>query len=170
MAVLPEDVKWRTSARGKRYANCAVSDATGQFIASCFDEDAAKQVEEAAKSGVCLLISVELDRQSGEETPRVTIRRAQRMEGLAANTRLKAQVDVTDSSAMPVLAALVAGERGGRGEIHVTLALPQGGHAQMCLGRNFALDTEIASQMEVVQGVTSVVVEPIDPHRLALVS
>lgn len=59
--------EWRTSARGNRYANCMVSDPSGQFIASCFDEDVARQVEEAAKSGSCLFLSVELDRQSGEE-------------------------------------------------------------------------------------------------------
>ena len=34
MAVLVEDARWRTSARGKRYMMATVSDASGQFVAS----------------------------------------------------------------------------------------------------------------------------------------
>lgn len=71
---------------------------------------------------------------------------------------------------LAALAALVAGERGGRGELHVDVRFSNGGQAQLCLGRNFALDTELANQMERIDGVTSVTLGPIDSLRLALVS
>jgi DNA polymerase III subunit alpha len=170
MAVLPEDVKWRTSARGRRYANIAVSDATGQFIASCFDEDVARSVEDSAGAGACLLLSVELDRQSGEETPRITIRRAQRLEGLASNTRLKAEIELADPAAMAALSALVSGERGGRGEIYVNCTLGEGRHARLCLGRNFALDSELAAKIGSLDGIAAFNLGPISIGNLALVS
>ncbi len=170
MAVLIEDVKWRTSARGRRYANCAVSDATGQFIASCFDELTAKEMEEAAKTNSCGLITVELDRQPGEETPRITIKRIQPMEGLAANSRLMAVVTVADAAAISALAALLHGESGGRGEVVVQADLEHGAFARVRLGRSFALDAELAARMEVLPGVVSVALSAAEMPRLALVS
>jgi DNA polymerase-3 subunit alpha len=170
MAVLIEDVKWRTSARGRRYANCAVSDATGQFIASCFDELTAKEMEEAAKTNSCGLITVELDRQPGEETPRITIKRIQPMEGLAANSRLMAVVTVADATAISALAALLHGESGGRGEVVVQAELDHGASARVRLGRSFALDAELAARMEALPGVVSVTLSAAEMPRLALVS
>src|SRR5205085_2250476 len=61
MAGLVEDVRWRTSAKGRRYLLATCSDSSGQFIASCFDDLAGKDLEEAARNGGCGLLSVELD-------------------------------------------------------------------------------------------------------------
>ncbi len=166
MAVLVEDVRWRTSARGRRYANCAVSDATGQFIASCFDEMTAKEMEGAAAQSQCVLLTVELDRQAGEETPRITVRRMQRLDGLAANSRLKAVVRISDPAALPLLASLVGGERGGRGEI----VIETGDGARVRIGRDFALDGELAARIEALPGIDAVSLGPVEAPRLALVS
>ncbi len=170
MAALVEEVRWRVSARGRRYITATLSDASGQFIASCFDDDAAAALEDAAKSGTCLLLGAELDRQAGEETPRVTIRRAQRFEALAVTTRMKAEVAVTDILAIPALARLLEGERGGRGEVVLETPLPEGGTALLCLGRDFALDSDLASQIEGLPGVTSIILSDADVRRLALAS
>jgi DNA polymerase III subunit alpha len=170
MAGLVEDVKWRTSARGRRYCNVAVSDATGQYIAGCFDDDVAKALEEAAKSGDCGLLTVELDRQPGEETPRVTIKRLQRFEALAIHTRLKADVTLRDLPTLSALALLLAGERGGRGELILHADLNDGRTAQVRLGRDFALDTELAGKIEAIPGVEAVTLGTADGPRLALVS
>lgn len=170
MAVLIEDVKWRTSARGRRYANCSVSDASGQFIASCFDEITAKEMEDAAKENACGLLTVELDRQAGEETPRITVKRLQRLEGLAANSRLMATVDICDPAAVPVLSALLQGESGGRGEVILRADLGSGASARVRLGRSFALDAELAARIEAVPGVTGVTLSAAEMPRLALVS
>ncbi|MFM7028134.1 MAG: DNA polymerase III subunit alpha [Chakrabartia sp.] len=170
MAVLVEDVRWRTSARGRRYANCAMSDATGQFIASCFDELTAKELEEAAKNNVCGLLTVELDRQPGEETPRITVKRLQPLEGLAANSRLKAVVRTSSQNALLALAALLGGESGGRGEIIVEAEVEGGRRATLRLGRTFALDADLAARIEAIDGVDDVTLSAADGPRLALVS
>ncbi len=170
MAVLVEDVRWRTSARGRRYANCAMSDATGQFIASCFDELTAKDLEEAAKDNSCGLLTVELDRQPGEETPRITVKRIQPMEGLQANARLKAVVRTSDIKALTNLAQLLEAAGNGRGEVILDAPLDGGQTATIRLGRNFALDAELAARIEAMEGIEAVTLSAADSPRLALVS
>jgi DNA polymerase III subunit alpha len=170
MAALVEDVRWRTSARGRRYAMATLSDASGQFIGSCFDDDAAKMLEEAAGVGTCGLVTVELDRQPGEETPRVTVKRFQRFDGLAANTRLKAVVTLDNIGTVAALGALMAGERGGRGELIAALDAPDGTRVNVRLGRDFALDAEVAARIEALPGVGDVSLAAADSVRLALVS
>ena len=163
MACLIEDVRWRTSARGRRYAMAKLSDATSQFDASCFDDEVSKAMEDVAASGGCALITVELDRQPGEETPRVTLKRVQRFEGLANNTRLKAEVDIADVAGVHALAALVSGERGGRGELRLHFEV-SGQRETLRLGRDFALDAELAARIEGLAGVVSIQLGPADGH------
>ncbi len=163
MACLIEDVRWRTSARGRRYAMAKLSDATSQFDASCFDDDVSKMMEEVATTGDCALLTVELDRQPGDETPRVTVKRVQKFEGLAHNTRLKAEVEVSDVAGVLALAALVSGERGGRGELRLHVDV-EGRCQTLRLGRDFALDAELAARIEALPGVVSMQLGPADGH------
>lgn len=168
MAALIEDARWRTSARGRRYMMATCSDASGQFIATCFDDAASADVEAAARAGGCALLSVELDRRPGEDTPRVTIRGVQSFDAMANTTRLRMEVRTDDPLTLPALAALLDGARGGRGELRVKAILPDGGTADLLLGRDFLLDAELAAQVERLPGVT-VSLSPIGA-RLELVA
>jgi DNA polymerase-3 subunit alpha len=170
MSALIEDARWRTSARGRRYMMATCSDASGQFIATCFDDDASADLEAAARAGGCALLRVELDRRPGEETPRVTIRGLQSFETMANTTRLRIEVETDDPHALPALAALVEGERGGRGELALKALLPDGGEARVRLGRDYLLDAELAARLERLPGVLAVRLSAADPPRLALVS
>ena len=169
MAGLVEDVRWRTSARGRRYAMVTVSDPSGQFVATCFDDHVSAELEDVVGAGDCVLLTVELDRKPGEETPRVTVKRAQRFDALADNVRLRLAVEISDAQSFTELARLLDGLRGGRSEVVVSAAIPNG-TANLRLGRDFMLDTEIAARIEGVAGVTSATLSAADPPRLALVS
>jgi DNA polymerase-3 subunit alpha len=170
MAALVEDARWRTSARGRRYLLASCSDASGQFMASCFDDDVSVKVEEAAKVGGCGLLSVELDRKPGEETPRVTIRAIRPFEGMTVATRLRLDVTLATAAGATALAAQLAEGRGsGRGELHILAALPDGGHAHLMAGRDFLLDAELVAQIEKLPGVVAVRLGPIEAPKLALV-
>ncbi len=153
MAALVEDARWRTSARGRRYMMATLSDASGQFVATCFDDSVAADLEAAAKSGGCGLLTVELDRRPGEETPRVTVKRLQPFESLATSARMVIECAVEDATSVSRIAELVAGARGGRGEIRIRTALPDGGAATVLLGRDFLLDVELAARLEALHGV-----------------
>ncbi|HEY0312727.1 MAG TPA: DNA polymerase III subunit alpha [Allosphingosinicella sp.] len=169
MAGLVEDARWRTSAKGRRYMMATMSDSSGQFVATVFDDMASNEVENAAKSGACALLHVELDRRPGEEAPRVTVRSLQLFEALSKRTRLQLEVEVEDAGALAALAALVGGDRGGNGELRLRARLDGGGEAEVVLGRDFALDAELAARIERVPGVTAVRLSAAAPPRLALV-
>ncbi len=169
MAGLVEDARWRTSARGRRYLMATLSDASGQFVATIFDDMVAAQVEEAAKAGGCALLNVELDRRPGEEAPRVTIRSIQSFENLSKRTRLQLQVEVDGPEVLARLAEAVADHRGGNGQLRLRAALDRG-EAELVLGRDFVLDAEVAARIERLPGVTAVRLSVAEPPRLALVS
>ncbi|MDF2494056.1 DNA polymerase III subunit alpha [Sphingomonas sp.] len=171
MAVLVEDARWRTSARGKRYLMATLSDQSGQFVATCFDDAVAGDLEEAARAGGCGLATVELDRRPGEETPRVTVKRLQPFETLASQARFVVEVVVQSASALPALAALLEHQRGARGE--VILRAPVGddvaaGKATLLLGRDFLLDLELVHRIEELPGVDTVTLRQSET-RLSLV-
>jgi DNA polymerase-3 subunit alpha len=69
---------------------------------------------------------------------------------------------------MRQVALLVEGARGGRGELRVIAALPDGGEARVLLGRDFLLDAELAAQLEAMHGITHVAFKTSET-RLALV-
>jgi DNA polymerase-3 subunit alpha len=168
MSALVEDARWRTSARGKRYMMATCSDSTSQFIATCFDDAASADLEEAAKAGECALLRVELDWRPGEETPRVTVRSLQSYESMQA-IRLRVDVETSDPQALPLLAHMVAGERGGRGELWLKAVLPDGSIADLLLGRDFRLDAELVARIERLPNLTARIGTVSGP-KLALVA
>ena len=168
MAALVEDARWRTSARGKRYLMATLSDPSGQFIATCFDDMVAADLEEAARNGGCGLVTVELDRRPGEDSPRVTVKRIQPFETLANTARFVLELGVSTPAGMAALGTLLAEARGARGEVWVNAALPTGGSARVLLGRDFLLDGELAARIENLQDVSDVTLKTSET-RLALV-
>ena len=169
MAALIEEARWRTSARGNRYLLATCSDSSGQFMASAFDEEAGKVLEDAARTGACLLLAVELDRRPGEETPRVTVRGARPLDGLAGNARLRMEVEIAEEAALAALAALLAPATGGRGE--VVLIVPSvHGPARLRVGRSYRLDGELAGRVERLPGIAGVHIGPQEQPALRLVS
>lgn len=145
-----------------------LSDPTGQFVATCFEDSVAGELEEAAKVGGCGLLTVELDRRPGEETPRVTVKRIQPFETLATSARVAIELAVSNAAALRQIAQLVAGARGGRGELRVRAVLPDGGAATVLIGRDFLLDAELAANLETIPGVEDVAFKTSET-RLALV-
>ena len=167
--VLLTTLSVRTSAKGRRYMMATLSDSSGQFEATVFDDQVAEQVAAAAKGGQCALIGVELDRRPGEETPRVTIRSLQGFEGLARRTRLQIEVEVEEEAALGLLAAETAAAHGGTGQLLLRARLAIG-EAQLVLGRDFLVDAELAARLERIPGVAAVRLAVAEAPRLALVS
>jgi DNA polymerase-3 subunit alpha len=167
MAGLVEETRWRTSARGRRYMMATLSDSTGQFIATAFDDEVTTALEAAAKAGQCGLLNVELDRRAGDDTPRVTIKRIQPLSELAKRTRLQLTVHAPDLPSIERIIQELAVARGGNGKVTLILPIP-GGTAEVIAGRDFALDAELADRIERVTGEGSVELSTQEP-RLALV-
>ncbi len=161
-----EGVRWRTSAKGRRYMMATISDPSGQYEATAFDDEPSNELEIAAKAGGCGLMTVELDRRPGDETPRVTIKRFQPLEGLAKKTRLQLALSIRDASLVPLVARAL--HPGGTGTVRATVAIA-GGDATLLLGRNFLLDADVAAQLTRLLGEGAVTLSAQEPPQLALV-
>lgn len=167
MAALIEKVRWRDSRRGKRFALADLSDSSGQFSGSCFEEDQCKILEELADQGRCALLNVELDQQSEDENPRVAIRRVQPLDGLEKTTRTRMELEVHDISGLHELTNLLAPLVGGQSELVALMAGPDGDSVQVCLGRSFRLDAETVEMLDRVKGISGVRLGPARPMRVA---
>ncbi|MFD1950910.1 DNA polymerase III subunit alpha [Sphingomonas arantia] len=155
MALLIESAGWRTSAKGRRYLMATCSDASAQFVATCFDDEIAADLEGAARTGSCGFARVELDRKAGEETPRVTIKHIRPFEEMQGTTKLKLVVSIADPGAVAALARICAGARGGRGDVVVNAAV-EGGVAELRVARDVKIDAELAALIERVPGIDDI--------------
>ena len=169
MAGLVEGAIWRTSAKGRRYMLATLSDATGQFVATAFDDEPSAALEAAAKTGSCGLLTVELDRRPGEDAPRVTIKRFQPLDALARRTRLQMSVRVPDLAAVASIAAALASARGGNGIIRLIVPVSADREAVLLVGRDYSLDAELAACIERITGKASVDLSVQEGPKLALV-
>jgi DNA polymerase-3 subunit alpha len=164
-----EEARWRTSAKGRRYMMATLSDSSGQFVATAFDDEATTALEAAAKAGQCGLLSVELDRRAGDETPRVTIKRFQPLSDLAKRTRLQMTVRVPDGRMVEQLARELGTAHGSNGLLRFIVPIAGDREAVLVAGRDFALDGELASRIERLTGEGSVDLSVQEPPKLALV-
>ncbi len=169
MAGLVEDTRWRTSARGRRYLMATLSDSSGQFQATVFDDEVTQAVEAAARAGTCGLVTVELDKRAGDELPRVAIKRFQPLDALAKRTRLQMEVRVSDGALITELSRELASARGGTGALRLLIPLAAGGQAVDVAGLELVLDAELAARIERITGEGSVDLSVQEPPKLALV-
>jgi DNA polymerase-3 subunit alpha len=169
MAGLVESVRWRVSARGRRYMMASLSDRSGQFEAMVFDDEPTAALEAAAKAGGCGLLTVELDRRAGDDAPRVTIKRFQPLEELAKKTRLQLTVRLSDSASIERIARELAGAAGGNGLVRFLVPISGGREAVLVAGRDYALDGELALKIERIAGEGSVELAALEAPKLALV-
>jgi DNA polymerase III subunit alpha len=169
MAALVEGVRWRESRRGKRFVLIDLSDSSGQFSASCFEEGVAEQLADAAKEAACLLLNVEMDMKVGEETPRFSIKSAKPLQGLVSVSRLKMEMDVGTQDALHELARMLAPLQGGKSELIIRTPADFGRFAHIVLGRRFQLDAELKAQLEAIDGIANVQLAPLSVSHLSLV-
>lgn len=157
MAAMVESARPRVSQRGNAFLNLTLSDRSGQFQSSCFDEAANKTLEELGKSGGCALLSVELDLMEGEETPRVTVRGAQPLDEIAATAGLLLSARVDQPDALPDMARLLTQNETAKGRVTITTRDPISGEdIRVNLGRRFQLSSDLMSRIEALPGLSDV--------------
>jgi len=169
MAALVEELRWRDTRKGARFVSAKFSDNSGQFQASCFDEEGCKLLAETFEAGECALLTVELDRQPGEETPRVTVRGVTPFSRVQSVAKFRLLVTVDTPAAVQSLASLLADRRpGGRSQVEIRTILPDGAVAQLRLGDNFQIDGELAERIENIIGVSAIQMTPLGPQLRAV--
>jgi len=121
-----------------------------------------------AKEGACVLLSVELDSPSAEEPPRVTIRGAQALADVKAAAKMSLTLDVALPEAFSALAAVLP--RGGTGTVEVVLKTGAEKEPRLRLGRDFALDGDLAELIAGLDGVANVSLKAARGGHLRLVA
>ncbi len=170
MAALIEGVRWRESKRGNRFVLCDLSDSSGQFSGSCFEEDHCNSLAELAKEGRCALLDVELDQLSADENPRVAIRQVRPLDNLEKITRTKMELDVRNLDALQELKNLLAPLAGGKSELVIKVASLDDKFSLLSLGRSFQLDAEIVETLSKINGIENVKLGPAGAARPKRVS
>jgi DNA polymerase-3 subunit alpha len=169
MAGMIEDLRWRTpqngSARAGRYLLINLTDSSGNYIASCFEEEAQAAVEAAFRSGEPSLISAELLWRPGEDTPRVTIKGLTPLATLSKRQRSRLVLDLESPDAIDGLSSLLELSRGGRSEVHVRVPIAGGRYASLSLGREFTIDVETQEALARDKRVRSATLTAIDGAR-----
>jgi DNA polymerase-3 subunit alpha len=169
MAAMVEDARWRTSAKGRRFLTATLSDSSGQFQATAFDDEAIETLQKAASSGECGLVTAELDKRAGDDTPRIAIKRFQPLDALAKRSRLQMVVSISEPAQVREVAAELSRSRGGNGSVRLLVPISSGGQATVLAGRDFTLDAELAARIARIAGEGAVELSVQEPPKLALV-
>lgn len=169
MAALVEAVRRRESRRGKRFLQIDLSDSSGQFSASCFEDNIIATLDEAAAQSSCLLLIVEMDMPAGEDMPRFSIKSARPLQAMTNASRLKMEMDVVTPEALQELAKMLAPLQGGKSHLVIRTPAAGGQHAHIMLGRQFQLDAELKRQFETIDGIANVQLAPLPAKHLSLV-
>ncbi|WP_263588792.1 DNA polymerase III subunit alpha [Sphingopyxis sp. GC21] len=165
MAAMVESARPRVSQRGNRFLNLTLSDRSGQFQSSCFDEQTGKILEALAVDGGCALLNVELDLLEGEETPRVTVRGAQSLADIAASAALQLDCRIELAEAPGEMLRYLERREDARGRVIVSTPDPLTGEdIRIELGRGFALGPDTVSRLQMVAGVTDVALSLVPPR------
>jgi DNA polymerase-3 subunit alpha len=156
MAALVEGVSTGRTRRGGTFVRADFSDSSGQFTAACFEEGLVPKFQQWAEENTCVLLQVELDAPSPEEPPRVTVRAARPLTEVRSGARMLLTLDVTAPEALAELRLVLSEGEAGRGEVLARLVLGDARTAQVRLGRDFALDGELAERLASIPGLANV--------------
>ena len=158
IAAMVEGVNRGRTKRGKDFVRCDFSDTSGAFSAACFEESLVERFQEWAKDGTCLLLSVELDSPNPDEPPRVTVRGARPLADVSGSVAMLLTLELQAEDGLDPLRQL---ERGGKSEVQVRVAPPGGKPVTLSLGRDFALDGEVAERLTDLPGLAKVELRPL---------
>jgi DNA polymerase-3 subunit alpha len=150
MAGLIEEARWRTPQNGKssRYMFVTLSDRSGQYVGSCFEEETQARIETLAKDSPAVLVQAELQWREGEDVPRVRINGVSSLADMARRTKSRLTVKVCDAIAVRALVDLVTPARGkGRGALIAEVPCSSG-VARVALGSDYLLDAELEARVQ----------------------
>ena len=171
IAAMVEGMSKGRTKRGGEFVRGDFSDASGQFSAACFEEALVPEFERWAKSGECLLLSVELDSPNPGEPPRLTVRGAKPLEQVSGRMPMRLQADILTTIAFEAFRHELQTGSEAPGEVVVRLAMASGEDATVRLGKGFQLDGEMAERIAAIEGIANVRLEPVrGSARLKLVA
>ncbi|HEX4041374.1 MAG TPA: DNA polymerase III subunit alpha [Xanthobacteraceae bacterium] len=145
--------KERNSARGNRFAFVQLSDQSGMFEATLFQEQLSA-ARPYLDSGSALLLSVDV-REDGDSL-RITAQSVEPLDQAVAHAAAGLRIRLGDAEAVPMLAKLMAKETGGKGRVSLVVPVPPAREVEIVLPGGFKIGPSIRGQVQAVPGVLDV--------------
>lgn len=165
LAAMVEGITKARTRKGGQFVRADFSDLSGQFSAACFEEALVPKFEEWAASGECLLLTMELDAPGPGEPPRMTVRGARPLAAAGGAMPMQLSADIASIEALLELEIeldqATLNQPKANGEVVVRLAMQDGEQVAVRLGRNFALNGDLAERLAAVAGISQVELVPI---------
>ena len=156
MAAMVESVSKGKTRKGNDFIRADFSDATGQFSAACFEESLVETFQKWAADSTCVLLNVDLDSPNPDEPPRITVRGGRPLEEVKGGSRMLLTLELSDPAALHDLKLELAPGTPGHGEVQITLKTGTGEDPVMRLGRDYALDGDLAERIALIEGIGKV--------------
>ncbi|MFC4255939.1 DNA polymerase III subunit alpha [Altererythrobacter xixiisoli] len=160
MAAMVENVSKGRTRKGAEFVRADFSDSSGQFSAACFEESLVPSFMRWAQDGTCILLNVELDSPSPEEPPRVTIRGGRPLAEVTNAARMLLMLDISTEAALQELQMALQPGDPGKGEVVIRLRLDDGKLPVLRIGRDYALDGDLAERLATIEGIHDVSLRP----------
>jgi DNA polymerase-3 subunit alpha len=164
MAAMVEGYTKARTRRGGEFVRADFSDISGQFSAACFDEALIPHFEGWAKSGECLLLTMQTESTSPDEPPRLRLLGARPLSSVSGSLPMRLTADVASLEALLELEIelnqATVDQPAANGEVIARLHLADGDIVAMRLGCNFALKGELAERLSDVVGISNVELVP----------
>jgi DNA polymerase III subunit alpha len=165
MAAMVESFTKARTRRGGEFVRADFSDISGQFSAACFDEALIPHFEGWAKSGECLLVTMQTESTSPDEPPRLRVLSARPLSSVSGSVPMQLTADIASQEALLELEIeldqATADQPMANGEVIVRLLLADGDFVSVRLGRNFALNGDLAERLSDVVGISNVELVPV---------
>lgn len=144
----------RLSKSGNKYAFLELSDGTSNFEGLLFSEGLAKY-EDVINSGVPLLVSIVITKETEESSPRVMINSVETLDQAIANVANGLIIYINNVSAVPQLKEILSRDRNGTNKIYIKPEHPEW-DVRIELAGGFAFMNDIISKIRAVSGVTTI--------------
>ena len=113
-----------------------------------------------AADGTCVLLTVELDKPSADDPPRITVRGARPLAEVTGASRMVLECEVDSEGALSVLCQQLQPGKPGHGEVLVRLRIGDPADPLVRLGRDFALSGELVDMLAGEPGIANVTLKP----------
>lgn len=144
----------RLSKSGNKYAFLELSDGTSNFEGLLFSEGLSKY-EDVINSGVPLLVSIIITKESEETNPRVMINSVETLDQAIADVANGMIIYVNDTSAIKPIKEILSKDRNGTNKIYIKPEHPEW-DVRIELPGGFAFINDIISKVRAISGVTTI--------------
>ena len=144
----------KISKNGNKYAFLELSDATSNFEGLLFSEGLVKY-EDVINSGQPLMVSITIDKQNEEASPRVMFNLIETLDAAIAGVSNGLEIEVGNIEAIPELKNILSHDMNGKNKIYIKPEHKEW-DVRIVLSGGFALASDVLNKIRNVPGVTSI--------------